>query len=155
MDFTQIYKHSGSLVAFSNGAHFILVAVLDRLIIRRVDSFLITRSWLINATPITHIGWSFDSELVFGACAKQGIVSVFKIRDENWNARIEAGPEGLAKVQWAPDGRSILCFSEWGVRFPSLLFSLSTYIIQSLASCYYMVSSHWLGHIHTVSYSSR
>jgi hypothetical protein len=115
MDFTQIYRQTGSLTAFSNGGHFILAAVDDRLIIRRVDSFVITRSWLIDSTPITHIGWSFDSELVFGACAKRGLVSIFKMRDESWNARIEAGAEGLARVEWSPDGRSILCFSEWGV----------------------------------------
>ena len=37
------------------------------------------------------------------------------MEDEEWSARIEAGPEGLAKVEWAPDGRNVLCFSEWGV----------------------------------------
>lgn len=115
MDFTQLYKQSASLAAFSNGGHFLLAAVHDRLVVRRVDSFHITRTWLVDS-PITHIGWSFDSELVLAACAKRGLVSVFKIRDENWNARIEAGAEGLATVEWSPDGRSILCFSEWGVR---------------------------------------
>jgi hypothetical protein len=47
-------------------------------------------------------------------------VEVFKLRDETWNARIEAGAEGLLKAEWAPDGRHILCFSQWGVsRIPS------------------------------------
>lgn len=115
MDFTQAYKQSNSLVEFSKGAQWILTAVDDRLIVRRADSFLIERTWSVEPAPITHIGWSWDSEYVFGANSKQGVVNVFKITDETWNARIVAGVEGLARVEWAPDGRSIICFSEWGV----------------------------------------
>lgn len=115
MDFTQVYKQSNFLVEFSKGAQWILTAVDDRLIVRRADTFLIERTWPAESTPVTHIGWSRDSEYVFGANSKQGVVNVFKITDETWNARIAAGAEGLARVEWAPDGRSILCFSEWGV----------------------------------------
>ena len=114
MDFTQTYKQSNFLVEFSKGAQWILTAVDDRLIVRRADSFLIERTWLVESA-ITHIGWSRDSEYVFGANSKQGVVNVFKITDEEWNAQIVAGAEGLARVEWAPDGRSIICFSEWGV----------------------------------------
>jgi hypothetical protein len=114
MDFTQTYKQSNFLVEFSKGAQWILTAVDDRLIVRRADSFLIERTWLVESA-ITHIGWSRDSEYVFGANAKQGVVNVFKITDEEWTAQIVAGAEGLARVEWAPDGRSIICFSEWGV----------------------------------------
>ena len=64
---------------------------------------------------ISHIGWSRDSEFMFAACTKGGVVNVFKMRDETWSARVEAGAEGLVKAEWAPDGRSIICFSEWGV----------------------------------------
>lgn len=51
MDFTEIYKQTSSLVAFSAGAHFILTAVQDRVIVRRADTFLITRTWLIETSP--------------------------------------------------------------------------------------------------------
>ena len=115
MDFTQIYKQSNFLVEFSKGARWILTAVNDRLIVRRADSLTIERTWPVESGPISHIGWSWDSEYVFGADSKSGVVSVFKITDETWNARIVSGVEGLARVEWAPDGRSILCFSEWGV----------------------------------------
>jgi len=143
MDFTEIYKQSGSLVAFSPGAHFITTAVQDRLIVRRAESFQITRTWLLDASlsptgvwlstsktkasasnsnvatsaesPISHVGWSCDSEYILAACAKRGVVHVFKLRDEEWSARIDSGAEGLVKAEWAPDGRTILCFSEWGV----------------------------------------
>ncbi|KAE9408219.1 WD repeat-containing protein 8 [Gymnopus androsaceus JB14] len=139
MDFTEIYKQTGSLVAFSPGTHFILTAVESRLIIRSSESFEIKRTWLLDPTPsgstaslskpksvrvssehknfaISHIGWSCDSEYILAACAKNGVVHVFKLRDEEWNARIDCGAEGLVKAIWAPDGRTILCFSEWGLR---------------------------------------
>jgi len=142
MDFTEIYEQSGNLVYFSPGAHFILNSLDDVLIVRRADTLLITHTWTIGhpsetatilsssrpqlpATAsfhqwISHAGWSCDSEYIFAASVKGGIVRVFKLRDEEWNARIETGAEGLTKAEWAPDGRHILCFSEWGV---SLLLS--------------------------------
>lgn len=53
---------------------------------------------------------------MLAACAKRGVIGVFKMRDEEWEARIETGAEGLVRAEWAPDGRSIMCFSGWGVR---------------------------------------
>ncbi|KAJ8517990.1 hypothetical protein ONZ45_g4900 [Pleurotus djamor] len=149
MDFTEVYQHSSSLVAFSPGAHFLATAAHDRLIVRRADSFQITRSWRCDDAPsethtllnssksinpetrwITHIGWSCDSEYLFAACAKLGFVQVFKLRDEEWSARIDAGVEGLLKAEWSPDGRTILCFSEWGLRITmwSLVTGNATYV---------------------------
>lgn len=125
MDFTELYKQSASLVAFSPGAHFILTSVQDRIIVRRTDTFQITRTWLVDTTPspthaasfsksalkqkvqvsssaanvspdayITHIGWSCDSEYILAACAKKGVVHLFKLRDEDWSGRIDSGTEG-------------------------------------------------------------
>jgi hypothetical protein len=150
MDFTEIYRQSGSLVSFSPGAHFLLTAVGDRLVVRRSDTFHVSRSWQLpslpspsatavalassrpssrtapsdNITPtiISQIGWSPDSEYVFAACAKSGLVCAFRMRDEGWTARIETGAEGLLRAEWAPDGRHILCFSEWGVSHTNLLY---------------------------------
>ena len=150
MDFTEIYRQSSGLVSFSPGAHFILTAVADRLIVRRADSFHVSRSWQMDSSPsptvaaiaaislcppkasrhtdhitqtptISHIGWSSDSEYVFAACAKSGTVSVFRMRDEEWSTKIDSGAEGLRKAEWAPDGRHILCFSEWAVSHDTLL----------------------------------
>lgn len=141
MDFTEIYKQTAGLVAFSPGAHFILTAVQDRIVVRRADSFQIQRTWQIGESLeapvvrlgasqtqprvpsraelasawVTHADWSCDSEYIMAACTKVGVVEVFKLRDEAWNARIDCGAEGLARAEWTPDGRSILCFSDWGV----------------------------------------
>ncbi|KAF8912983.1 WD repeat-containing protein 8 [Gymnopilus junonius] len=153
MDFTELYRQSSSLVAFSPGAHFILTAVQDRVIVRRADTFQITRTWLVDSSPspaqalltnktgskqkshpnpsasqpdfwITHIGWSCDSEYILAACAKQGVVHLLKLREEEWYGRIDSGAEGLVKAEWAPDGRTVLCFSDWGLRVS--LWSIST-----------------------------
>ena len=132
MDFTDCYKQSGSLVAFSPGAQFILTAIQDRLVVRRSVSFQVSRSWTIDSSQsqsilfprpkassadnsISSIGWSTDSEYILAASAKKGVVHIFKLRDDTWSARIDSGAEGLARAEWAPDGRSVLCFSEWGV----------------------------------------
>ncbi|KAF5369078.1 hypothetical protein D9758_003053 [Tetrapyrgos nigripes] len=150
MDFTEIYQQNANLVAFSPGTHFILTAVQDRLIVRSTDTFSITRTWLVDSTPspthpitaksaskakasdsaISHIGWSCDSEYTLAACAKRGVVDVYKLRDPEWNARIDSGAEGLVKAEWAPDGRTIVCFSEWGLRVTlwSLVTETATYI---------------------------
>ncbi|KAF9569883.1 WD40 repeat-like protein [Agrocybe pediades] len=155
MDFTELYRQSASLVAFSPGAHFILTAIEDRIIVRRTDTFQITRTWLIDSSPsatqaafsskanptkqksqppngsnvnpdawITHIGWSCDSEYILAACAKRGVVHLLKLREEDWSGRIDSGAEGLVKAEWAPDGRTVLCFSDWGLRVS--LWSIST-----------------------------
>ena len=145
MDFTELFSLSNGLVAFSPGAHFLLNAIHDRIIVRRADTFQITRTWLVDssssataavfgkqparsvpvsssASPppsdafVTHAAWSCDSEYILAACAKRGVVNVYKMRDENWNVCIQSGAEGLVKAEWSPDGRSVLCFSEWGVR---------------------------------------
>lgn len=148
MDYTELFQQSNGLVAFSNGAHWIANAVNDRLVVRRADTFRITRAWRVEAgssptnlalatgstkhspiigqsstspspssetSLISHIGWSADSEFLLAASSRHGFVSIFKMRDEDWSARIDAGVEGLVRAEWAPDGRHILCFSEWGV----------------------------------------
>lgn len=129
MDFTELYRHSASLVAFSPGAHFILTAVQDRIIVRKTDTFQITRTWLVDTSPsppqaalfssstskpksvhiastltdgwITHLGWSHDSEFILAACAKRGVVHLRQLRDENWSGRIDSGAEG--------DGQYYVC----------------------------------------------
>lgn len=170
----QIYRHSAGLVAFSPGANWILTAVQDRLIVRRTDTFLITRTWLVDATPsttasaiaplarsnnnpepITHAAWACDSEYLLAACAKHGVVSVFKMRDEEWRGRIEAGAEGLVKAEWAPDGRSILCFSEWGVSTLHQRFRCVKFQRPLAAESYHLVPGYRNGDVHPIPGTSR
>jgi hypothetical protein len=120
MDFTEIYRQSASLVAFSPGTHFILTAVQDRVIIRRSDTFQVTRTWQIESSPsptnqllapdskksselnhhlVTHLGWSCDSQYILAACAKRAVVHIFKLEDEAWSARIDGGVEGALSAE--------------------------------------------------------
>jgi len=135
MDFTDLFSQTNGSVHFSPGRYFILSAVKDRLVVRRSDREGIVQTWLVDCSPsattallakgtartapsdgwITNAAWSPDSEYILAAVAKRGIVNVYSMRDEKWTARIEAGVEGLVRAEWAPDGRNILCFSEWGV----------------------------------------
>jgi len=178
MDFTEIYRQSGGLVAFSPGAHFILTAVSDRLVVRRADTFHVSRSWQVPSSPspsvaaitaasrplrpgpnadnttqtvITHIGWSPDSEYVFAACAKFGCVYIFRMRDEEWTAHIETGAEGLIRAEWAPDGRHVLCFSEWGVSHKSHHPMFLPCVLTALAPGNRMVPCCRYCNIHPVS----
>lgn len=177
MDYTEIYKQSAGLVAFSPGGQFLLTAIQDRLIVRRVDTFQIARTWLVDTTPsattsilslpssasksksaassgndgsISHIAWSSDSEFMLAACAKRGVVMVYKMRDEEWEARIEAGTEGLVRAEWAPDGRNILCFSEWGVSTIRPAQGAET-DADLLASCHNMVPCYRPRYLHSIS----
>jgi len=62
MDFTELYRQSASLVAFSPGAQFILTAIQDRIIVRRTDTFQITRTWLVDNSPSpTYVAFSSKS----------------------------------------------------------------------------------------------
>ena len=201
MDFTELYKHTSSLVAFSPGAHFIITGVQDRLVVRRADSFQITRNWQIDASPspteaalapkagassakaktntpgkdpshwITHVAWSCDSEFVLAACAKAGVVHVFKLRDEGWSARIDAGAEGrcepcrlptrchrvstgLVKAEWAPDGRNILCFSDWNVGGTTRFAVARSLEPSGTAQSNHLVSGDGIVNLHPVPPSS-
>ena len=154
MDFTQVYRQSAYIVSFSPGAHFILNAVQDVLIVRRTDTLQITRTWSIPPDhPISHAGWSSDSEYLLAASAKAGLVQAFKLRDEAWSARIHTGAEGLVKAEWAPDGRHILCFSEWGVGAPApSCLPMPTALT---ASSHYLVRCVRDRHLHPIPHPSR
>lgn len=170
MDFTEIFKQSSGLVSFSPGAHFLLTAATDRVIIRRADTFQISRSWAIDPAPsataslpsssgtfqtptITHLAWSSDSEFVLAACAKAGVVHVFRMSDERWYTKVEAGVEGLTRAEWAPDGRHIVCFSDWAVRVH--LNSPCHELKRRLAaSRYHLVARQRRGDVHPIPITS-
>lgn len=61
---------------------------------------------------------------------------------------------GLVKAEWAPDGRTVLCFSEWGVSATATEVGL-----QSLTACtvtgHCMVPDYRNRHVYTVPCASR
>lgn len=147
MDFTEIYPQSSSLVVYSPGNQFLLTARENKLVVRRAQTLQITHVWQLatgtndvaatNGPQITQLGWSCDSEYVLAVCANENFVSIHRLRDESWCARIEAGVEGLTKAFWAPDGRTILCFSDWSLRVTmwSLVLGKAISYIQYPSDC--------------------
>jgi len=172
MDFTDLYRHTNAQVAFSPGRHFILTAINDRIVVRKSSTFTITASFQADLTPsttvsvlagkpsaklfaaeasITQCTWSPDSEYILAACPRRGIVNIFALRDTTWNARIEAGVEGLVRAEWAPDSRHILCFSEFGVRSRVLGGLWAVLIACIVAAGHHLVSCYWYCDVYPVS----
>ena len=172
MDFTDLYRHTHAQVSFSPGRHFILTAINDRIVVRKSSTFTITASFQADLTPsttssvlagkpsarllaaeasITQCTWSPDSEYILAACPRRGVVNIFALRDTTWNARIEAGVEGLVRVEWAPDSRHILCFSEFGVRTQVLDWLWAVLIACIVAAGHNLVSCYWNRDIYSVS----
>jgi hypothetical protein len=46
---------------------------------------------------------------------KKGGFQVLSVKDETWAAQIDEGLVGCTKVIWAPDGRTLLSFSDFEV----------------------------------------
>jgi hypothetical protein len=172
MDFTDLYRHTNTQVAFSPGRHFVLTAINDRIVVRKSATFTITASFQADLTPsttssvlagkpsakllaaeasITQCAWSPDSEYILAACLRRGIVNIFALRDTGWNARIEAGVEGLVRVEWAPDSRHILCFSEFGVRVWVRDRIWAILIADIVAAGHDLVSCYWYRNVYPVS----
>lgn len=78
---------------------------------------------------------------------------VFRMSDERWYTKVEAGVEGLTRVEWAPDGRHIVCFSDWAVR--THLTSPCRELKRMLAaSRYHLVARQWRCDVHPISITS-
>lgn len=144
MDFTEVYRAKAAV--FSPDGWCVLATSDNRVVIRQTDTFQITHNWPIDPTssvagaasasstsgsssraspPSDHLQfeWSCDSRYVLAANCKgtPPQVQVFDVLDPNWSASIRIGIEGVTRAIWAPDGRTILCFSEWAVsRFYTL-----------------------------------
>jgi len=115
MDFTELYKQTSNLCIFSPNGLYIAIAVQHRLVIRDAESLQIIQlfSCIDN---IQSIEWSQDSEYILCASFKLGVIQVWSLSDQEWTAKINEGVVGLTRVQWAPDGRQIISFSDFKIR---------------------------------------
>lgn len=142
MDFTEVYRARAAMIS-PDGQH-VLATFDNHIIVRQADTFQITHTWQIGssassqadssaagtsragasssnsatlATPDSiQCEWSCDSRYILANCkGTPPQVQVFDIDDKDWSASIQIGIEGLTRAVWAPDGRTILCFSEWAV----------------------------------------
>ncbi|KAF8320268.1 WD repeat-containing protein 8 [Clavulina sp. PMI_390] len=149
MDFTQVYR--GRSATLSPDGNLLLASSDGRIVVRNTKTFQIIHTWSLdidssapapvgaqhrhlpsgqdsNTNNSVQCAWSHDSRYVLAA--RGNMVLVFDATNEDWNASIQVGMEGLTRALWAPDGRTILCFSEWALRVTvwSLTTGRSTYI---------------------------
>ncbi|KXS21187.1 YVTN repeat-like/Quino protein amine dehydrogenase [Gonapodya prolifera JEL478] len=115
MDFTEVYKQTSQLVLPSPSSALLAVAVSHRLVVRDADTLQI-RHLFACTDAISDVVWSPDSRYIAVASKKLGLIQVWAMDDTEWSCKIEAGAEGLERIRWAPDGRSIMCFSDFQLR---------------------------------------
>ena len=124
MDFTEIYKLSSSsvtgattagLAAFSPNGLYLATVVQYRLVIRDAESLQILHLFTCIDT-IQAIEWSVDSTLILCASYKLGVVQVWSVAEPtDWTCKLDEGWIGLVRVAFTPDGRHIMCFSDFSV----------------------------------------
>ncbi|RUS13124.1 WD repeat domain 8, partial [Endogone sp. FLAS-F59071] len=115
IDFSDLYKKEpGALCLFSpDGAH-IATAVQLRLVVRDAQTLQVEALYDC-ADSIQQIAWSADSLYLLSASFKKACVEIWSVHDHEWSAKVEEGIAGLVGVRWAPDARTVLCFSEFQV----------------------------------------
>ncbi|KAJ3294247.1 WD repeat-containing protein wrap73 [Borealophlyctis nickersoniae] len=123
MDFTELYKQSHSLCKFSPNGLYLATAVQFRVVIRDSETLQILH--LFTCTDhVQQVAWAPDSDLVLCASFKLGLIQVFSLRDEGWTAKIDEGVAGCTAVEWTPDARHLLSFSDFQLRIT--VWSLTT-----------------------------
>ena len=133
VDFSDVFKQSSKLVAWSPDGTLVAAAVGQRLAIRLPDPATRTLQIVhlhMNKETIEHIEWSCDGQYVLCAMYAKGLVQIWSIDDPDWTCRINEGIAGLVSARWSPDGRHILTTSDFSLHLTvwSLLDRSTTYI---------------------------
>lgn len=122
MNFSELFKLSGQLGAFSPNGKYLASCVQYRLVIRDVNTLQILQLFTC-LDPVQWIEWSSDSLFILCAMYKRGIVQVWSLEQPDWHCKIDEGSAGLLASCWSPDGRHILNTTEFHLRIT--LWSLS------------------------------
>ena len=112
--FSELYKHSSGLVAWSPDSTLLAVAVQHRLVIRDPRSMQILHVYTC-LDAINDVKWSSDSAYVLATLYKRSTVQVWSIEKPEWTCRITEGLAGLVAARWAPDGRSVLTTADFAL----------------------------------------
>ncbi|CAG8434081.1 5284_t:CDS:2 [Diversispora eburnea] len=123
MDFTELYKHSLNLCKFSPDLKYIATAFENVVIVRDTETFQNKLEFVKNFR-FQCIEWSSDSTLLLAANFNSGKIIIRDVNNPSWKKIIKEGPAGLLNVKWNPDGRSVMCFSDFQLRIT--IWSLMT-----------------------------
>jgi len=114
MEFSDFYKHSSYLTKFSPDGLYIATVYQNRLAVRDSITLKVLNVNQSDAA-IEHVNWSPDSHFFLAASYTAGTVYIGCIGENSWSAVIEEGTAGLKHARWTPDGRGIMCFSDFRV----------------------------------------
>ena len=112
--FSELYRQSNGLCAWSPSGDLVAVAVGHRVVVRDGDTMKISQLFTAN-DELQMIQWSPDGEYVMAASYKKGVVNVWSIRDEDWQATVTEGVGGVCHVMWAPDSRHVLTTADFRI----------------------------------------
>uniref|UniRef100_T1IZC9 Uncharacterized protein n=1 Tax=Strigamia maritima TaxID=126957 RepID=T1IZC9_STRMM len=96
MNFSELFKLSNNLCAFSNNGNYLANALQHRLIIRDVKTLEITQ--------------------IFTCIEDIESIEVWSLEDPSWICKIDEGTAGLINFKWTPDSRHIMSTAEFHVR---------------------------------------
>ena len=106
---------SGSSVILSPSSEYMAIIISGRLIIRDVKT-LVTINVFSCIDKIERCEFSPDSSFILCAMFSRNAVQVFSVTDSEWKCRINEGIAGVVNATWAPDSRSIITESDFGIQ---------------------------------------
>ncbi|EFJ50847.1 hypothetical protein VOLCADRAFT_73435 [Volvox carteri f. nagariensis] len=115
MDFSDAYRYSGPVPAFSPDGRFVASVAEYRLIIREVETMRVVQLYSC-LDRVDSIEWSANSIYVLCGIFSRGTIQVWSVESSEWSCKIDEGPAGVAAVRWSPDGCSVLVVAEFALR---------------------------------------
>ncbi|XP_029040069.1 WD repeat-containing protein WRAP73-like [Osmia bicornis bicornis] len=127
---------NNQLCYFSIDGQFFAVAYQANLIIKSSKTAATVHSFIFPSI-IEYLEWSKNSEYIVCANIKKAIIQVYSIYYPEWRFKLTEGSDGLESVNWSPDSRHILTFSDFNIQISIWsLENLSVTHIQNVKSSY-------------------
>jgi len=127
--FTEIVLGSASI--FSPDSQYVGIVSGSRLTVIESESMSVLHVFPC-VDKIEKVVFSPDSQYVLCGMFSRNAVQIFSIADGDWRCRVNEGVAGIVNAAWAPDSRSILTESNFGLQ--TVVWSLvdsSSYVIAS------------------------
>jgi WD40 repeat protein len=120
MELSEPFKHSGAAV-FSPNGQYIATTVLHRVIVRDALSLNILQLFSCQDF-VSDLAWAPDSNVLAVMVPKLSAVVCFSMSIPDWTAKISEGIAGVKSMEWSPDSRHLLIFTDFRVIHEMLKF---------------------------------
>lgn len=104
------------LTAISSNGLWWAVATAGRVVIRAVSAPEQVAQMLQCVDKIDKIEFSPDGEYLMCALYARQAIQIFSMADPTWKCRINESAAGLISAVWAPDSRTVLTESDFGIQ---------------------------------------